>query len=172
MNPRVIIWLDPGQTTGVARWISPEVKASHPALPEFACHQVSDCDEDLGLATLFGELTKASSLAVPYVGSGIVVLGYERFEFRRDERYRDKIDYTAPEVIGAIRAWRLSRTYVTLDSLGAAGAKAFWTDEKIKQLGLWVPGLRHGMDALRHLLYKLAFKYHREDLLRLLKPGS
>lgn len=39
----------------------------------------------------------------------------------------------------------------------AQHAKAWWTDEKLKHFGLWPTGLRHGRDALRHLLYYILF---------------
>lgn len=39
----------------------------------------------------------------------------------------------------------------------AQHAKGFWTDEKLKHFGLYTPGLKHGRDALRHLLYFLLF---------------
>ena len=39
----------------------------------------------------------------------------------------------------------------------AAHAKGFWTDDKLKHFGLYPTGLRHGKDALRHLLYYMLF---------------
>lgn len=39
----------------------------------------------------------------------------------------------------------------------ASHAKAFWTDDKLKHFGLYPTGLRHGKDALRHLLYYMLF---------------
>lgn len=32
-------------------------------------------------------------------------------------------------------------------------AKKFWTNDKLKSLGLFIPGKVHSMDATRHLLY-------------------
>jgi hypothetical protein len=39
----------------------------------------------------------------------------------------------------------------------AQQAKAFWTDEKLKLVGLYEPGMKHARDALRHLLYLICF---------------
>lgn len=39
----------------------------------------------------------------------------------------------------------------------AMHAKQFWTDEKLKAVGLYSPGLKHGRDALRHALFYLAW---------------
>jgi hypothetical protein len=58
--------------------------------------------------------------------------------------------------IGAIMAaahW----TSTPLSFCMAQHAKKFWTDEKLKHFGLYPTGLRHGKDALRHLLYYLLY---------------
>lgn len=55
------------------------------------------------------------------------------------------------EVIGVIHLW-CQQNDVDNTSMLPAQAKAFWTDDKIKALDLWTPGLPHGMDALRVLL--------------------
>lgn len=39
----------------------------------------------------------------------------------------------------------------------AQHAKGFWSDAKLKHFGLYPVGLKHGKDALRHLLYYLLF---------------
>lgn len=39
----------------------------------------------------------------------------------------------------------------------AQAAKGWWTDEKLNMFGLNPKGLKHGRDALRHLLYFLLF---------------
>lgn len=60
------------------------------------------------------------------------------------------------ELIGCIK------TLCTMHSKGyslklAMHAKQFWTDEKLKAVGLYTPGLKHGRDALRHALFYLAW---------------
>lgn len=44
--------------------------------------------------------------------------------------------------------------------------KHFWTDSKIKELGLWVPGKPHAMDALRHMLYFVSFNQKDNRFIR------
>ena len=51
-----------------------------------------------------------------------------------------------------------------------AEAKAFWKDDKIKKLGLWIPGKGHAMDALRVMLTyksKSDIAWEKETILRL-----
>jgi hypothetical protein len=61
------------------------------------------------------------------------------------------VDTTALEVIGCVKmyAWRES---VELLFQTPSQAKAFWTNDKIKKIGLWRANQRHAMDALRHAL--------------------
>lgn len=41
----------------------------------------------------------------------------------------------------------------------------FWDDDKLKKLGVWIPGRRHAMSATRHLLHYQVFTQNREDIL-------
>jgi hypothetical protein len=45
---------------------------------------------------------------------------------------------------------------------------AFYSDEKIKAMGLWMPGREHGRSALKHLLHWFKFSYGSE----LIKPDD
>lgn len=49
--------------------------------------------------------------------------------------------------------------------------KAFWTDDKIKAIGLWAKGKPHGCDALRHLLTYLTAQGN-DTWINLLKEPS
>lgn len=51
----------------------------------------------------------------------------------------------------------------------ASEGKAFWTDEKLKHLGYYLPGQRHSNDAKKHLLHYLTFDLERNDFLLRLK---
>lgn len=58
--------------------------------------------------------------------------------------------------IGAIKvAAHITNTPASF--LMAQQAKQFWSDEKLDHFGLYPKGLRHGRDALRHLLYYILF---------------
>jgi hypothetical protein len=47
----------------------------------------------------------------------------------------------------------------------ASQAKAFVTDQKLKEWGFWKEGMRHSRDAIRHGLYFLLFYKRGEDVL-------
>jgi len=81
----------------------------------------------------------------------------ERFNFRKDERDRTKIIYTPAEIVGVVKLFS-SRFQVPLHMQMAAEGKAFWTDAKLKKIGLYLPSKRHAMDAMRHLLQYVTFK--------------
>jgi hypothetical protein len=177
--PKVIIWMDPGQTTGLASWIRDDVlepmarRDGSIFTPEqFEVVQVPECQTENGLVALRSEIQTRIAYGVPLNGSSSVVIGYETFDWRHEERYRDKIDYTAPEVVGAIRAWALEWKYASTLCTGAGLAKGFWNDDKLKRAGLYTPGKRHAMDALRHLLRYLTFGLHHQEYLMRLRPPT
>jgi len=167
--PRMVIGIDPGGTTGVAWWVPTEVRRPTTILEDhWDWDQIADCDTDHALMTLFSFL---DDIIYPYSNNvGSVHLIYEAFEFRKDDATRDKIDYTAAEVIGALRFWAHSRFQVKLFKSNAATGKGFWTDDKLKRLGLWVAGVKHAMDGRRHLLRHRAFTLNHHWLFQGLKP--
>lgn len=58
--------------------------------------------------------------------------------------------------IGAIQV-AAHKTATPSSCIMASHAKAFWTDKKLNMFGLNPKGLKHGRDALRHLLYYICF---------------
>jgi hypothetical protein len=160
---RVVIGIDPGGTTGVATWFAPT--------NTFATFQYPDCDKDEGLHSLIVNMGSLIKHGEPFLNQEAVHVVLERFEDRLDERFRTKIDFTAAEVIGALREWAFPlRPVVRLMRSGASMGKGFWDDDKIKKLGLWVPGQRHAMDAMRHLLRYKLFTLQHTELLAPFKP--
>lgn len=100
--------------------------------------------------------------------SGIpLVLIYERFEFKKSEQDREKIEYISKEYEGVVKLFAQKNVGHQLQAIGqgsahAVGKTAFWGDgpggnEKIKRLGMYVSGMKHAMDALRHYLYWYSF---------------
>jgi hypothetical protein len=83
----------------------------------------------------------------------------ESFEFRKeDAQNREYIDYSTGELVGVVKLFaQLTNTAYTIQS--ASQAKGFWTDDKLKRVGLWVPGAeqRHVRDATRHWLHYHTF---------------
>lgn len=139
-----VIAFDPGGTTGVA---IARITEGVPAFRTF---------ERVGLVPIYNLLYEERPDHIVF----------EKFFYQR----RDKVDLTPVEVIGVIKLYAaLSGTEYT--GLSAQQAKRFWTDDKLKKLDLWKTSQRHGMDALRHLLYYLQFGLHL-DLLKGLRPSD
>jgi len=165
--PKLIIAIDPGGTTGIAHWMP----AAHDKLDGFwDREEIPGCDDDQALAFLFSRLRLIISRTEPFTTIPRIHFLYESFDFRMSERHRDKIDYTAAEVIGAIRHWGLGCSHIKFIRAGAGLGKGFWSDDKIKQAGLWVPGKRHAMDATRHLLRYRAFILNDHSLFEPFRP--
>ena len=176
-DPRMIISVDPGGGTGLARWIHPVWLREHYRLggsstdAEWYRTEIGPCSEDEQLKHLLTMLSGLTMPAQPFPSSGQPIhLIVEPFEFRQDDRNRDKIDYIAGEVIGAIRVWAYDRPYIRWIRQSASyGVEGFWTDDNVKKAALWVPGKRHAMDATKHILMYRSFKLDHIDLFELLK---
>lgn len=139
-----IVAFDPGFTTGVAfynEWAEPDG-------PYWT-------SEVAGLKALWNIIHEEA----PY--DRVV---YESFLYQR----RDKVDLRPVEAIGVIRLYCILSDIIPVAQTPAHG-KRFWTDDKIKKIGLWEPGKVHAMDALRHLLYYQAFQLNQTHLLERLK---
>jgi hypothetical protein len=161
--PKLIIALDPGGTTGIAT-----CRMAGAALSErsrWDRYQVEDCDKASQLRSLLQQVGYMAMSA----GSPIHII-YEPFEFRRNDRERDKIEYTSAEVVGALKYWACDLDYVKLVPSTASSGMTFWDDDKIKKLGLWVPGHRHAMDATSHLLKYRSFTLGEKNLFLPFKP--
>lgn len=168
MSPKMIIAVDPGGTTGIARWCNPKLL---PDVPEWTRFEIGPCNEDGKLRHVVNSLSNCTLGAQPFsAGECSIHLLVEPFQFRKDDSHRDKIDYIAGEVIGAIRMWAYERSHVCLHRQGASyGVEGFWSDEKVKKIGLWKRGERHAMDATKHILMYRTFKLDDQSLLMLLR---
>lgn len=80
------------------------------------------------------------------------VVSYEDFKYRPNLM---KAELYSKEVIGVIRLWCQQHDVPIGFTPLPAEAKAFWSDDKIKKLGMWKPGRIHHMDALRVMLLHL-----------------
>lgn len=104
----------------------------------------------------------------------------ERFDFKKSEQGRAKIDYTSKEYEGVCKLFYEFNVKhgVRLHLQGsseAVGKTAFWGDgpggnAKIKAIGMYVPGMVHGMDALRHYLYYVTFNLENKHFINQLRP--
>lgn len=129
---------DPGGTNGIAIFTP---KANEPLLGSIVTTQLRG--PELDLWWLIG-LERPQHLV------------YEQYNFRQGALGND---FTPVERIGVIKLYA-QLNYVPCDSMNSGEAMAFWTDSKIKALGLWIPGSKfnpptpgknHAMDALRVL---------------------
>lgn len=166
-----ILALDPGGTTGYC--------AAIPFKPPII-EELGPGEHHEELWDLMREYKEAAS---DHHTAYVIVC--ERFEFRQEDSDRAKIDYMAAHYEGIVELFAkfatpaLGKRGVDLVKQGSAQVKSksksgrpasFWADDaKIKKVGLWVPGKRHGMDAARHYLYYRTFTLNDDSYLQLLK---
>jgi hypothetical protein len=133
-----ILALDPGQTVG---WASFYSEAPQP---------YTYTSGEVPVKAIWSLMEQATSIC------NLDVLIYESFEL---------IDSTFPnlapvECIGVIKEWA-HQYNVKLEHQTAQEAKLFWTDERLKEYGVYNKGKRHGNDAMRHLMYYLHFRMNK-----------
>jgi hypothetical protein len=76
---------------------------------------------------------------------------YEGFEYRN--KPRTGLNLTPVELIGVIKIFKeRHEPIVDFVMQSAASGKAFFSDDKLKVMGAYKPGKKHGRDATRHLL--------------------
>lgn len=165
-----IIAIDPGGTTGIAIW-----NGRHFEFDEFG--------GSVPHWTLWDML---SSRYTTMPGNQALQIVCEDFDWRLEEadraeredgtsaetKKRTKIDYTAAELVGVVKLFAQSHdASLTLQKAALAKGGFFGTEhnDKIKRLSLWRPGMRHAMDALRHLLYYRVFTLQETYILDRLK---
>lgn len=91
----------------------------------------------------------------------------ESFEYRN--RARPGLELISCELIGVIELYiqQYKSGYVKQT---AAKGKGYFTDKILKRDGLYVPGIPHGMDALRHLLhwymFGTGFQFNKEGYVK------
>ena len=95
----------------------------------------------------------------------------EKFEFRKDDQARDKIDYLPAELVGVVKLYAYQNPHIKLTMQGSSliGSSAFWSDDnkKVKQLGLYnSKAAPHGMDSLRHVLYYVSFTLNDQHFIQ------
>lgn len=147
-----IVALDPGGTTGWATFHSDaEIRLQH-----FLCGQMGPEDHHNELDAFLG-MEQPATPEVYYIVC-------ESFEYRN--RARPGLDLSSCEYIGVMKRFCQERR-INYTMQTAAMGKGFVKDDNIKRLGLWSPGNKHAMDAMRHLLYFMinVDKEHKDRLL-------
>jgi hypothetical protein len=149
--------IDPGGTTGVCRYDSDS--------RDFWLHQIPTTTVDE-----YGKFWKF--LAYEHQ-AGVKTLICEQFNFRLQERTRTKINYTPAELIGIVKlfSWTFGLDlHFQMAAEGAIGPNVFWTEQKIRKLGLWKTSSPHAMDALGHMLQYVSFKENDKYFIGQLRP--
>lgn len=133
--------LDPGETTGVAVMSSDEVGKVTIYIDQWDT-------KDLGSS--FTHLQQ-------FLRAGFTHVRYEDYRVYADKtQAHTHASLHTAKLIGVIVA---ACTDAGVDSSEkmASFAKSFWTDDKLRMFDAYLPGMKHGRDALRHLLYYMAF---------------
>jgi len=81
---------------------------------------------------------------------------YEKFHYRN--RARPGLDLTPTRLIGVIELFCQTEGIKYFAQMPSE-AMGYWTDDQLKRFGVYVPGLQHGRDAMRHMLQWWQFKY-------------
>jgi len=137
-----ILALDPGRTTGYAIGIVENGK------PYIAYYQ-QEFDHK-GLFQLLYQTSEACDWAVNIV--------CESFNFRR---HKTGVDLYPCELIGVtnyfVQAYPMNALFMQNSSV--QGDKAYFSDERLKDMKLYQKEYKHGRSAVKHLLHYLKFAH-------------
>ena len=158
-----MLWLDPGGTTGWALYQGgPFALMDHPERG-IKLGQIGPHEHHLEL-----------KVHIETEISRDFLLGYESFQYRQDQD-RTTVSLVSCEYIGVVKLIKDERPDLAIASqtpgegVGGFFGKKQGGDEKIKKLGLWWPGHKHAMDALRHMLYYEVFTNGNKQILQALR---
>ena len=163
MTERVIA-LDPGGTTGWAMWQDTKFPGTFEGRDEkvwehFTCGQIGPEEHHEELYELLERMQTHKFIVI-----------CESFEFRQSDNHREGTVLISREYIGVAKLFTKRRGGLNLQvhyvSQSPSQAKGFVSDEKLKAMGLYVPGQRHARDALKHLVYYLVNKKHMHQLIK------
>lgn len=147
MREFLYLAFDPGGTTG---WASLHFKLDDEGIPvgkpSWACEQIGPGEHHIELEMMLEAVLEEDREPIPFDYHIIT----ESFEYRNKSRAGLVLD--SVEYIGVMKLW-CKKSGIPLHKQTAAMGKGFVKDENIKKLGLWYPGHKHAMDAMRHLIY-------------------
>lgn len=149
-----IIAFDPGGTTGVAIYDDTSAENGITYWTRF----------ELGPGEHHAELWTALTMEYEVV--------YETFDYqRRDVDKGVSLELISREYIGIIKLHKQMAQPEEEVNLypQKPSQRMFWTDAKLRALGLWVSS-EHERDATRHLLYYITFTLNDQRFLYALQP--
>lgn len=162
--------LDPGGTTGVALYDC-DIIFNANEQPEL----FNEKFDTLQIGPEPHHKTLLHLLERRHVANTIIVC--ESFQYRRPVE-APSVELISVEYIGVVNLLAQERpdiqviwqtTGKVLPSKSQHKVGGFWTDDKLKQVRKFSPGKKHANDAMRHLLYYMAFTMGRRDLLEPLR---
>lgn len=156
----VILALDPGESTGYCIFNWPHTRQVKPRenLESYlvAAGQIASRD----IVVQNEELDK---LICKFRPERVI---YEKFMlYGHKAASQIGSDMFTPQVIGQIQVVAAEHGTPVISN-SAQNVKLFYTDKKIKEHGLWQPGLKHARDAIRHALYAIDFNLFKPKLRR------
>jgi hypothetical protein len=139
-----LISFDPGGTTGVAVYDEPLELPGQSFAKGWQRFELGPGEHH---ADLWALLTMEQEIV------------YETFDYqRRDVEHGVSLELISREYIGIIKLHKQMAPPETPVNLypQKPSLRTFWTDDKLRELGLWVSS-EHERDATRHLLYYISF---------------
>lgn len=130
----MLVALDPGGTTGIATWDKTN---------GYRFVQLGPEDHHMDLWNLLCECREGE-------GAGYLKIICESFEYRQNAR--SNLVLKSVEYIGVVNLFCMMFKGVEAEMQTASMAKTFVQDYKLKRSKLYIPGKKHAMDALRHLV--------------------
>jgi hypothetical protein len=83
---------------------------------------------------------------------------YEDFQYRNMPR--TGLNLMPVKLIGVIEIFQERyEPLVSFTKQSPSTGKTYYSDQRLKDLGVWPKGLKHGRDAIRHLLQWYTFGY-------------
>ncbi len=138
----VVLALDPGETTGWAKFS---------ATPEQAVL------EDYGQTKtwpIVDGVSGISELLQQHTPTILVIESYRVYEWKVEDHSWSSVPTL--QLIGCIKTLSIQHNKPVYEQT-AQIAKNFCTDERLKLWGMYPKGLRHARDAIRHGIYYLLF---------------
>jgi hypothetical protein len=80
-----------------------------------------------------------------------------------ENRSHDPAILASCEYIGIVKLY-LQSTRSTGVWQNSSTGKQFWSDDKLKEHGLYIPGMKHARDAIRHYAYYRTFSLKDQSL--------
>jgi hypothetical protein len=143
---QIVIGLDPGETTGVC-----VLTAGKACIYQIATKEIGPGGDAL------------CDILEAYDTAAVVCEDYRVYSWHSEDHKWAALH--TPQIIGVIR-YLCHKQNMPITMQMAQVAKVFCTDEKLKGLGMWVPGVTHGRDAARHAVYHALFaigKVHQPE---------